>query len=249
MFRDRPDYSFSPWDFKGTTEEEVSRLLNILDSLKATAYRAEYRHCGMYACRIIAPGISEIYPLEDMLYNNRITGAILRSRLLRLRDLSRSEILTVLDDLEDMGLSDQQLLGEAIGVYFDADTAWALLRLGELKAMLFLAVGEKREALHWCRWTIDHATLPAERHRHYQLLHALLGFHLASRSSKDYLAVLTLRHSHQEIAEAEALISGRARFSGLRFARTWSEISSEHRAFLTLYSRLNHFKVNGIAVS
>lgn len=247
MFRDTPDYPFSPWDFKGTTEEEVSRLLNILHSLEATAYRAEYRHCGMYACRIIVPGISEIYPLDDMLYNNRITGAILRSRLLRLCDRKSSEIVAVLGELEDMGLSDHQLLGEAIGVHFDADTAWATLRLGELKAMLYLAVGGKQEALHWCRWVIDHATLPAERHRHYQLLHALLGFHLANRSSKDYLAALALRHSHQEIAEAEALISGRTRFSGLRFARSWSEISGQHHAFLTLYRRLNRFKVNGLA--
>jgi hypothetical protein len=115
--------------------------------------------------------------------------------------------------------------------------------------MLYLAVGEKEEALHWCRWVIDHATLPADRHRHYQLLHALLGFHLANWSSKDYLATLALRHSHQEIAEAEALISGRTRFSGLHFARSWSEISKEHHAFLTLYRRLNHFKVHGLAGS
>lgn len=249
MFRDTPDYPFSPWDFKGTTEEEVSRLLTILDSLKATAYRAEYRHCGMYACRIIVPGISEIYPLDDMLYNNRINGAILRSRLLRLCDRKQSEIVAFLDELEEMALGDHQLLGEAIGVYFDADTAWATLRLGELKAMLYLAVGEKEEALKWCRWVVDHAMLPADRHRNYQLLHALLGFHLACWSSKDYMTALTLRHSHQEITEAEALITGEARFSGLRFARSWSEISKEHRAYLALYRRLNHFKSNGIAGS
>jgi ribosomal protein S12 methylthiotransferase accessory factor len=249
MFRDRPDYPFSPWDFKGTTEEEVARLLTIFASLEASAYRAEYRHCGMYACRIIVPGISEIYPLDDMFYNNRIKGAILRSRLLRLGDYKRSRIVAVFEELEEMGLSDHQLLGEAIGVYFDADTAWATLRLGELKALLYLAVGEKEEALQWCRWVIDHATLPADRHRHYQLLHALLGFHLANWSSKDYMAALALRHSHQEITEAEALITGEASFSGLQFARSWSEISKEHRAFLALYRRLNQFKSNGIAGS
>lgn len=249
MFRDRPDYPFSPWDFKGTTAEEVSRLLTILHGLEATVYRAEYRHCGMYACRIIVPGISEIYPLDDMLYNNRIKGAILRSRLLRLGDCKGSEIVAVLGELEEMGLSDQQLLGEAIGVYFDADTAWATLRLGELKAMLHLAVGEKEEALSWCRWVVDHAALPADRHRHYQLLHALLGFDLAGWSSKDYMAALTLRHSYQELAEAEALISGQSRFSGLRFARSWSEISKEHRAFLTLYRRLNHLKSKGLSAT
>jgi ribosomal protein S12 methylthiotransferase accessory factor len=249
MFRDTPDYPFSPWDFKSTTEEEVSRLLTIFHSLGAAVYRAEYRHCGMYACRIIVPGISEIYPLDDMLYNNRIHGAILRSRLLRFCELERSEMVAVLGELEEMGLSDDQLLGEAIGVYFDADTPWATLRLGELKAMLHLAVGEKEEALNWCRWVIDHATLPAGRHRHYQLLHALLGFHLANSPSKDYWGALSLRHSHQEIAEAEALVNGHTRFSGLRFARSWSEISGEHCVFLALYRRLNYFKTKSFSGS
>ncbi len=41
-------------------------------------YRAEYLHCGMYSCRMLVPGMSEIYPIDDMVWNNKGTGARLR---------------------------------------------------------------------------------------------------------------------------------------------------------------------------
>lgn len=247
MFRDQADYPFSPWDFSGSSDTELAKLLTILHDMGAEAYRAEYRHCGMYTCRIVVPGISEIYPLDDLLYNNRINGAILRSRLLKLPNLDRPEIADLLDTLDEMGLNEQQLLGEAIGVLFDIDSAWESLRLGELKAMLHLATGNQEEALGWCRWVIDHATVPESRRRHYQLVHALLGFVLAGQAANDYHTALSLRHPEQEIAEAEAVVSGKTCFFGLGFARSWSTLSTRHRQFLELYRRLNLVKEIGLA--
>ena len=89
MFRDRPDHPFTPWDFTGPTGQEYTRLLDIVTASGATAYQAEYRHCGIYVCRIIVPGISEIYPLDDLFYGNRAGGAMLRRRLLELPALDR----------------------------------------------------------------------------------------------------------------------------------------------------------------
>lgn len=246
MFRDRSDYPFTPWDFSGTSEQEFTRLLAIFQGIGARVFRAEYRHCGMYACRMLVPGISEIYPLEDLLYNNRIKGAWLRSHLLRLPALDRAGIARLLDELDDMGLSDRQLLGEAIGVLFDGDSAWETLRLGELKAMLHLAAGDHQEALGWCRWVIDHAALPDARRRHYRLLQALLGFRLAGETAGDYRAALSLRHGEEEIHQAEAVVAGRLRFAGLGFGDTWSRISTRHRQLLGLYRRLNRWKVAGL---
>ena len=246
MFRDQADYPFAPWDFEGSSEMELAKLLTILKKLGATAYRAEYLHCGMYTCRFIVPGISEIYPLDDLLYNNRMSSAVLRSRLLDLPRLNRKQLIDMIEIIEEIGISEHQLLGEAIGVLFDAGSAWDSLRLGELKAMLYLATENQEQALGWCRWVIDHAALPEPRRRHYQLIHALLGFALAGQTAADFHTTLSQRHHQQEIAEAEAVVCGRIRFFGLGFARSWSALSTRHRQFLELYRRLNLVKQNGL---
>ena len=242
MFRDRPDHPFTPWDFTGPTGQEFARLLDIVTASGATAYQAEYRHCGIYACRIIVPGISEIYPLDDLFYGNRAGGAMLRRRLLELPALDRDGLRLVLEELEELGLGEERLIGEVIGVFFSPDSPWHGLRLGELKAMLHLALGHAEDALLCCRWVVDHAGLPATRHRFYRLLVALLGFHLAGLSSADFRHALALRHGDEEIAMAEEAVAGRIRFPGLPFASRWSELSAEHGRFLELYRRLNLFK-------
>ncbi len=243
MFRDRPDHPFTPWDFTGPTGQEFARLLDIVTASGATAYRAEYRHCGIYTCRIIVPGISEIYPLDDLFYGNRAGGAMLRRRLLELPTLDQDGLHLVLDELEELGLGEERLIGEVIGVSFASDSPWHELRLGELKAMLHLALGQTEDALLWCRWVVDHASLPAARHRLYRLLVALLGFRLAGQSSADFRHALSLRHGDGDIAMAEDALAGTIRFPGLPFARRWSELSAEHRRLLELYRHLNRFKI------
>ncbi len=54
------------WNFSGTTEEELSTLMAIFNNEDKEVYIADYEHLGVYACRIIVPGMSDIYPAENM---------------------------------------------------------------------------------------------------------------------------------------------------------------------------------------
>ncbi len=245
MFKNKADYPFSPWDFNGSTAEEFSRLQTLICGLGARIYRAEYQHCGMYSCRIVAPGISEIYPIDDLLYNNRSAGAALREGLLKLPAMNEAQLTDFLDRLESLGLNDHQLLSAVIGIVFDDDSAWHGLRIGELKALLLLAVHNHQEALHWCLWCLDHADLPASRRRLYRLLHTLLGFSLSGQGASDYSDNLGILYKEEEIQEAQAILHGRTTFPGLAFAASWTEIAKEHGKLLQIYDKLNAIKAAG----
>ena len=67
LFKDEADYEFVDWDFSGTTEKEFNGLLAIFDALKQPVYITDYEHLGVYACRFLVPGLSDIYLAESVL--------------------------------------------------------------------------------------------------------------------------------------------------------------------------------------
>jgi len=74
MFKQYADYPFVDWSFSGSTQEEFATLMRILDQEGAEVYIADYQHPGVCACRIIVPGMSDIYPAEDLLLANNSMG-------------------------------------------------------------------------------------------------------------------------------------------------------------------------------
>lgn len=246
MFQDNADYEFSPWDFSGTTEEEFARLQRLVTDKGFQIYRAEYLHCGMYSCRILVPGMSEIYPIDDLLWNNKGTGAALRPFLLRLTAMDGDELSALIELLETLDLSDELLLSQAIGIIFDEHSTWATLRIGELKAMICLALQQKEKALEWCGWCLDYGALPATRKRLYRLLQTLLKFDLTGETAADYGRSLRLFYDEEEIIAAESVVQATSSFPGLEFAESWQEISSEQKKLLQIYERVNAFKMTAV---
>ena len=60
----------------------VQILQNILNKENKTIYLREYDYLGFYSCHMIVPDFSEIYPLEDMIYNNKNQGKLIRDFIL-----------------------------------------------------------------------------------------------------------------------------------------------------------------------
>ncbi len=238
MFGDTPDYEFNDWDFQGTTAEEYERLKTIITDCGFDAYCAEYRHCGIYTCRILVPGMSDIYPVGDLIWSNKVSGASLRPQLLKLPVLSVAELTDFAEHLDELGLSDQQLISDAIGVIFDEGTAWQTLRIGELKAMLALATGDLEEAAQWCSWCHNFDFLPAARQTLYRAVYELIGFQLNGDSS----AALQRFFEESVLCDAREIVAGNLTFHGLTFAASWEEISPAHRNFLQIYNRLHPLK-------
>ncbi len=57
-------------------------------------YIADYEHLGVYACRIIVPGMSDIYPAEDLWLANNSMGAIYVKRFFRYQAASGKKKIT-----------------------------------------------------------------------------------------------------------------------------------------------------------
>ncbi len=79
------------------------------------------KHLGVYACRIIVPGMSDIYPAEDLWLANNNMGSHLREILLSLPGSAwnKEDYLNLIEQLDEEGFDDftrvRELLGLATG--------------------------------------------------------------------------------------------------------------------------------------
>lgn len=131
-------FEYAKWRYEGEgSGDEYAYLLSILESMKKEMYLREYSYLGFYSCQMIVPGISEVYPVEDLNYNNRNSGKWVREMILNLAECDPEELLDLVDSLEDT-LSVEKY----IGVIFENN--FSML---ELKAQLHLLLGNTEEAL------------------------------------------------------------------------------------------------------
>ncbi|MFC1610407.1 30S ribosomal protein S12 methylthiotransferase accessory factor YcaO [Myxococcota bacterium] len=242
MFRDKPDLEFNDWDFNGSTAEEYDRLKEIIQNLGYDAYCAEYLHCGTYTCRIVVPGMSEVYPIDDLVWSNKTTGATLRPQLLKLKQMSIDELRLLYENLDKLGLNDQQPISDVIGVIFEEDSAWNSLRIGELRAMLALATGDLEEAALWCHWCHSFDFISTPRQRMYRVVHDLVDFELSDEKPANYLSSLKQFFGDHLVSKAQQIVSGELTFYGLSFAGSWEEISPAHNKLLSIYKKLHFLK-------
>jgi ribosomal protein S12 methylthiotransferase accessory factor len=242
MFRDKPDYPFSPWDFSGTSKKEYMLLRDLITGCGYQIYTADYNYCGMPACRIIVPGMSEIYPVDDLIWNNKNRGSTIRKQLLHLPHMGSVELQDFLCHLEELNISDQCLISDLIGVLFEVDSVWYSLSVGELKALLFLTLQQYEDAREWCNWCHQHGNLPQSRQKLFRLLDTLLNFKVTGKQFSNYQKGLRLYFGEEKMYEAKAIIAGKITFPGLTFADSWQELSASHNNLLKLYRRLDEPK-------
>ena len=140
FFSAKADHEFVEWDFSGHGEnsnaEEAAVLFGILKDLGKEAYMAVYDTLGgsfnAIACRILVPGYSEIYPVEDLIWDNTNKALLFRADILNLHRLDDAGLQALLERLEDSELDDQTDIITLIGVEFDENTAWGQLKVDRL---------------------------------------------------------------------------------------------------------------------
>ncbi|MBA6364831.1 OsmC domain/YcaO domain-containing protein, partial [Colwellia sp. BRX8-8] len=88
FFSSKADYEFCEWDFSGTNEEENAVLMAILKDLGKEVYIAEFNQLGATACRMLVPDYSEVYPVEDLIWDNTNKSLEYREDILNLHILS-----------------------------------------------------------------------------------------------------------------------------------------------------------------
>jgi len=230
-----PDFEFCDWNFSSTTAEDYAWQLARLHEEQREVYIADFTHLGVYACRILVPGMSEIYPVDDLEWENTSVGNAVRNAILHLPQLDDEECADLLATLNDLGLDDQRPVAGLIGLAPDAGTLWEDLRVGELKTLLALAVGDEEAIREGCDWIRHFEQLNEQRRRVYRCIESLLNLEDGTR----YTDALRHLYGADALQQALALLDGELRFFGLTAPGTALEGCDMHQRLLAAYRKAN----------
>ena len=223
FFSESHEFDFYPWDFKGDTSQELEHLLLLLKEIKKDAYTLNYKLNGAYACRIIVPGYSEIYEIEDLVWDNSNRALLFREEILNLFELDKSRLLSLLNGLEEEELDHYQTVSELIGVAFDDSTNWGRLSVGELKLLIHLKLKNFDSANELIGEILLYSDILPARKREFKALSILLDIKVRSLKFSDYDKTLIKVYGKDLITELKRLINGEISFYGL------SEISPDFK--------------------
>jgi ribosomal protein S12 methylthiotransferase accessory factor len=134
----KKSFEYASWNYQGEgSEAEFKYLKSILKNINKEIYIREYSYVGFYSCQMIVPGISEVYPIEDMCFNNKNNGKWIRDMVLNFEEYEGDEILDNIESLEDT-----LNVEKYIGVIFQHN-----FTMQEFKAQIHLLLGNTDEAL------------------------------------------------------------------------------------------------------
>ena len=231
---DEPDFEFVDWNFSTTTDEDYAWLCEAILSEGHEIYVSDFSEQGAYTCRILVPGMSEIYPVADLDWENNSIGNQIRPHLVRLNDLTDEECKELLADLQTLNLNDERPLWEILGLATPNGSAWKELRIGELKTLLALAIGDIDAALEGCDWIHHYKQMNPARRLVYRCVETLLNL----EDTGPFIGALTLMFGAQTMRQAQALIQGKEKFFGLEALGVDMEGSPMHQTLLAAYDKL-----------
>lgn len=231
----QPDFDFVDWNFSNTTEEDYQWSLARIHADELDAYIADFTHLGVYACRILVPGISEIYPIDDLEWENTSVANNIRAEILNLPNLSNEQCAEVLETLNELGVDDQRTVASFIGLAPDAGSLWEDMRIGELKTLLALAAGDADATIEGCDWVRQFAQLDEKRKLVYRCIETLLNLD----DSTPYRVALTSLYGAETLQQARALLKGELRFFGLHAPGMEMKGCNMHQRLLAAYGKLH----------
>ncbi|OYY92806.1 MAG: ribosomal protein S12 methylthiotransferase [Hydrogenophilales bacterium 28-61-23] len=234
FLRATPDFEFADWDFSGSTEQEFAWLCDAIHADGRDLYIADFTHLGVYACRILVPSMSEIYPLDDLEWNNNSVGNQLHASLLNLTRLSDVELRALLEMLEELGLDDQRPVPALIGLAEDAWSLWHDLRVGELKLLLALAIQDEDATREGCQWVRHFEQLDPDRRLVYRCIETLMEM----ADPEAYRGSLLSLYGAYSLNTAQAMLRGEERFFDLQAPGMDLDGCVMHQRLLRAYRKL-----------
>jgi ribosomal protein S12 methylthiotransferase accessory factor len=244
FFSSKSDYDFVEWDFSGQGDDsnvdEAATLFGILQSLGKEAYVAVYDELGAVACRILVPGYSEVYPLEDLIWDNTNKALLFRSDILNLPRLDNEALAALLDRLENNELDEYGDIATLIGIEFDENTVWGQLTVLELKLLIHLALKQFDEAHELVGAFLQYNDNTVERRLFYQALDAVLNVLLDDELElTDYEHNFRRMFGDTRMDAAIGSVGGSVRFFGLTPTSIHLEGLDRHHRMIDSYKKLH----------
>ena len=244
FFSAKSDFDFVEWDFSGKGEhsntEEAAKLFGILEDMGKEAYMAVYDQLGATACRILVPGYSEVYPLEDLIWDNTNKALLFRADILNLHSLDDASLAQLLERLENNELDDYGDIATLIGIEFDDNTVWGQLTVLELKLLIHLALKQFEDAQELVGAFLQYNDNTVERGLFYQALNVVLEVLLDDDMDlEDYEVNFRRMFGDPRMDAAMGSIDGSVRFFGLTPTSMGLEGLDRHQRLMDSYKKVH----------
>ncbi len=244
FFSAKADVDFVEWDFSAnnekSNEEEAANLFAILEKLGLESYMAVYDDLGVNACRILVPGYSEVYPVEDLIWDNTNKALYFREDILNLHRLDDEQLEDLVERLEESGLDNYTDITTLIGIEFDDNTVWGQLTILELKLLIYLALDRLEEAKELTETFLQFNDNTVERGLFYQALNVMLEVVLDDElEPEDYIGNFRRMYGNERMDAVVGSIEGSVRFYGLTPTNMQLEGLDKHLRLIASYKKLH----------
>ncbi|MDH5552603.1 MAG: OsmC domain/YcaO domain-containing protein [Nitrosomonas sp.] len=240
FFSSQHDYEFCEWDFSGSNAEENAYLLDILNRLGKQVYIAHFNELGATACRILVPEYSEVYPIEDLIWDNTNKALDYREDILNIHSLNNDSLVSLLARLEDSQLDNYMDIRTLIGIEFDENTAWGQLTILELKILIALALSKHDEAIELVAAFLQYNDNTVARGLFYQAVHAVLEITLDEELVLEHFIVnLNKMFGKDTMDNVVGSITGEVKFFGLTKTSMKLEGLDKHLRLIASYKKLH----------
>ncbi|WP_441374752.1 OsmC domain/YcaO domain-containing protein [Acinetobacter lwoffii] len=252
FFSAKSDYDFVEWDFtnngQNSNADEAQELFTILEDMGHEVYMAVYQHLGATACRILVPGYSEIYLVEDLVWDNTNKALLYREDILNLHRLDDEQLQALVERLEEADEDDYTEIKTLIGIEFDENTEWGQLTILELKLLIYVALQQFEEAKDLVEQFLQFNTNTVERGLFYQCMNVVLEVIL-----DDEMELEDYEHNFRRMfggARMDAVlgsIEGTVRFYGLTETNMQLKGLDRHLRLIDSYKKLHAARAKFVA--
>lgn len=245
FFSDAFDYEFVDWDFSGTNREEADRLFGILESMGKESYQANYDDLGVPAVRILVPDYSEVYPVEDLIWDNTNKSLEFREAILCLHELCDEDLEELLVRLEESELDNYTDIRTLIGIEFDENSVWGQLTILELKLLIHLALGQLPQAKELVEAFLQYNDNTLDRALFYRAMDAVIEVELDSDMALEhYLNNFTRLFGKERIEAVVGSVNGTIRFYGLEPVGMELTGLERHQRLIQSYQKLHQWRAS-----
>ncbi|WP_233853515.1 OsmC domain/YcaO domain-containing protein [Paraburkholderia sp. HD33-4] len=244
FFSSKANFEFVEWDFSGHGEnsnaEEAATLFGILEDMGKEVYMAVFDQLGAVACRILVPDYSEIYPIEDLIWDNTNKALLFRADILNLHRLDDAALEALLERLDNNELDEHSDIATLIGIEFDENTGWGQLTVLELKLLIHLALQQFEATQELVGAFLQYNDNTVERGLFYQALNVVLEVLLDEDLELDDYAVNFRRMFGDARMDAVmGSVDGSVRFYGLTPTSMKLEGLDRHHRLIDSYNKLH----------
>ncbi len=201
---------------------------------------AVYDQLGATACRILVPGYSEVYPVEDLIWDNTNKALAFREDILNLHRLDDDALETLLERLEESELDEYMNIITLIGIEFDENTVWGQLTIVELKLLIHLALQQFDEAKECVEALLQYNENTVDRVLFYRALDVVLEVVLDDELElDDYVANFRRMFGNARMDAVLGSVDGSVRFHGLTPTSMKLDGLDRHQRLIDSYRKLH----------